>query len=650
MMKLISLTLHNFQGVSDREILMDGNDVDVFGANAAGKTTNFDAFTWDLWGKDSKNNKLDKDIKFKGDVDHGLEHTVTAVLELDSGKHISLKRIFAENWTKKKGSAVATFSGHTTNFEIDGVPVKEKEYQAQINEIIDENKFKMLTDPLFFQNQLHWQDRRKLLIEVCGDVKDADVIASSPELQDLLKLMGDHSMDNYRKMLMARKTKLNDELKKIPVRIDEAQRNMPEVTGLNEEVLQTEINSLKTQQMEANRKIVKIQNGSAVAEKEKEIAELDAKQIRIKSKYDCEINRKALEDASVLSELKQKKSRLQNNITDKQKRIDMMQKLITSGGEYVQKLRDDWNIENAKPFDVLISDTCPTCGQHLSEDKLEEAKEKALEAFNLAKSAVLTKITNQGKEAAKKIEEDGKQLESLQTDVETDTKKIADIDAESQTLETALAAVADYKTDEEYIASEQRKEQIKAEIVDLGTGNQQEVQQIKSEIRAIDTDIQVRQEKLANIATRKTTEQRIEELKEQQKKLVVEFEDLEHHLYLTDLFVQNKVSMLDEKINSKFKIAQFRLFEMQVNGGLSECCDVLYNGVGRMSSSEEIKAGLDIIQTLSEFYGIQTPIFIDNCESITDLPTMEAQIIRLVVSAEDKELRIVIKNKEQAAA
>jgi DNA repair exonuclease SbcCD ATPase subunit len=188
MMKLISLTLHNFQGVSDREILMDGNDVDVFGANGVGKTTNFDAFTWDLWGKDSRNNKLDKDIKFKGDVDHGLEHTVMAVLELDSGKRISLKRIFAENWTKKKGSAVATFSGHTTNFEIDGVPVKEKEYQAQINEIIDENKFKMLTDPLFFQNQLHWQDRRKLLIEVCGDVKDADVIASSPELQGLLKL------------------------------------------------------------------------------------------------------------------------------------------------------------------------------------------------------------------------------------------------------------------------------------------------------------------------------------------------------------------------------------------------------------------------------------------------------------------------------
>ena len=125
---------------------------------------------------------------------------------------------------------------------------------------------------------------------------------------------------------------------------------------------------------------------------------------------------------------------------------------------------------------------------------------------------------------------------------------------------------------------------------------------------------------------------------------------MEHALYLTDIFIKTKVEMLDERINSKFRIAEFRLFETQVNGGVSECCSVFYDGVERMSNSQEIKVGLDIIRTLSEHYGTTTPIFVDNCESVTELPSMDGQIIRLIVSTDDKKLRIVRKDKEQAAA
>ena len=77
---------------------------------------------------------------------------------------------------------------------------------------------------------------------------------------------------------------------------------------------------------------------------------------------------------------------------------------------------------------------------------------------------------------------------------------------------------------------------------------------------------------------------------------------------------------------------------------------MLYDGVARMSNSQEIKVGLDVIRTLSKHYGISTPIFVDNCESITELPPMDGQVIRLIVSAGDKELRIERKDKEQAAA
>ena len=207
-------------------------------------------------------------------------------------------------------------------------------------------------------------------------------------------------------------------------------------------------------------------------------------------------------------------------------------------------------------------------------------------------------------------------------------------------------------TDKEYLRIEAAKTNIADEIKALETGNDDEVHKLQAQIKSIDLDISSRQEKLASIKANTAGKARIEELKAEQKKMVVKFEDLEHSLYLTDLFIKTKVRMLDEKINSKFKIAQFRLFSDQVNGGLTECCDVLYDGVARMSNSQEIKVGLDIIRTLSKHYGISTPIFVDNCESITELPPMDGQVIRLIVSAEDKELRIVRKDKnnEQAAA
>ena len=220
-MKLLRLTYKNFKAQSQNIILND-SDVDVFGANGAGKTTAFDAFIWLLFGKDSKGAELSEDIKTRSQVDNGQEHEVEAVLLLDDGGHIKLKRTFREIWTKKRGSATETFSGHTTDFFIDDVPAKKREYSDRINSIISEEKFKLLTDPLYFKNQMDWKDRRKILLEVCGDVSDEDVIASKEELAELPGMLAGKSIDDYRKILQARRTKMNDELRKIPVRIDES--------------------------------------------------------------------------------------------------------------------------------------------------------------------------------------------------------------------------------------------------------------------------------------------------------------------------------------------------------------------------------------------------------------------------------------------
>ena len=52
-MKLKKLRLKNFKGLRDYTLTPGGEDLEVYGQNASGKTTLFDSFCWLLFGKDS---------------------------------------------------------------------------------------------------------------------------------------------------------------------------------------------------------------------------------------------------------------------------------------------------------------------------------------------------------------------------------------------------------------------------------------------------------------------------------------------------------------------------------------------------------------------------------------------------------------------
>ena len=73
---------------------------------------------------------------------------------------------------------------------------------------------------------------------------------------------------------------------------------------------------------------------------------------------------------------------------------------------------------------------------------------------------------------------------------------------------------------------------------------------------------------------------------------------------------------------------------------------MVYDGVPyqALNNGAKINVGIDIINTLSLAYGVRVPLFIDNAESVTRLEETETQTIRLVVSEQDKELRIDYEN------
>ena len=99
---------------------------------------------------------------------------------------------------------------------------------------------------------------------------------------------------------------------------------------------------------------------------------------------------------------------------------------------------------------------------------------------------------------------------------------------------------------------------------------------------------------------------------------------------------------LEQRINGRFKLVKFKMFEEQINGGKTETCITLINGVpySDANTASKIQAGIDIINTLSEHYDIKAPIWVDNKESVVKLPYTECQLINLIVSAEDSKLRV----------
>ena len=140
--------------------------------------------------------------------------------------------------------------------------------------------------------------------------------------------------------------------------------------------------------------------------------------------------------------------------------------------------------------------------------------------------------------------------------------------------------------------------------------------------------------------------ERMEALRQEARESGQQLEELDKLLFLCDEFSRCKVRYIEDQINGRFRLVRWKLFQEQVNGGLADCCEATVDGVPyrSMNNGSRVNAGLDVIRTLSEHYGMRVPLFIDNAESVTGLLPVGSQTVRLVVSAGDKKLRCEYEN------
>ncbi|GGA32000.1 AAA family ATPase [Psychrobacillus lasiicapitis] len=652
--KLLSMTLENFKGVKNFSLTTNGESVRVFGDNATGKTSLFDAFLWLLFDKDSQNKKdfAIKSLDAAGDEAHNLNHTVEAVFEID-GTEVTLKKVYFEDWVQKRGAANKEFSGHKTKYYIDEVPKKKKEYVDTVAEIVEEEIFKLITSPTYFNEQIKWQDRRKLLIDICGDISDEDVFASDNQLKGLELILKGRSLEDHKKVIAERRKAINEDLRMIPVRIDEINKSIPE-EAIDIENLREEFIHVETQIDENKALINNIQNGQALQSKELELKKVENDIETVKRTFESDTKDKLYQLQAKLQEEQGNLKILEMKVAEHNRATEYANSNIKLIEEDLVKLRSDWTEVDSSLFEHVDACVCPTCDQELPTDQVEAARQKALESFNAKKATNLSEIDSKGKALAQKKNQFHEEIKMITSKIEKTegirsekTKQIEKLASEIDSLKSSLKDVSESPEYNKFMNLRQALEQETATIKNQSVKAVQDIKDANAQLEAKKRELNAEIAKYANIDNLKA---RITEYEDQEEMLTKEHQKLEHQLFLTEEFTRRKVDLLTEKINAKFKLARFKLFDNQINGGLQEVCETTYNGVpySSLNNAMRINAGLDIIEALSNHFGIVAPIFVDNAEAVTKLNEIDAQIISLVVSEQDKQLRVESKDNDDS--
>lgn len=646
--KLKRLSLVNFKGVRQQDITLD-DETNIFGDNGTGKTTIFDAFLWLLFGKDSTGRQAFeiKTLDENNKPYHRMEHEVSAVFEID-GEEIHLRKSFREKWTTKRGSSQEIWDGHENLFFWNDVPMKEGEYKAKIASLLDENVFRLITNPAYF-NSLDWKERRNILLAMAGHISTDQILDKVMTVQNkgeygilINALNSKKTLDEFAREIGAKKKKIKDEIVLMPARIDESKRSLPEKRDYT--AIEMEIASLQESIVNIDNLLMNKTQGQKQrqAEKMKFITrrgDLKQELVQIGFNIKNELQNAKLARQQGIEEAKR-------SLRQKQDKLSSILSDIATNGRTVEairtrqnQLRDDYNTKQAEIIKFDDKEfCCPTCKRTYEDADVFAKKDELTRNFNTVKSNRLAAIQAEGKQLGAEaiaLETKTTELSSTKTLLEGEVKTILQEISGMEELHSYLSEKEAAQVDDR-LATDIRSKEITAEIDRLAElidtpeaqDNNTDLLQQKSQIA---TTLEEAKKALNERDQRDRTNKRIAELEQQHKDMAQEVATLESTELCIQEFTKAKMDLLENRINGRFELVKFRLFKDQINGGEVPSCDTLINGVPYSDANyaSKVNAGLDIIRALSEHYGVWAPIFIDNRESTIRIIDTGCQIINL---------------------
>jgi DNA repair exonuclease SbcCD ATPase subunit len=645
--KIKTLTLSNFRGIEKFRLENLGKTTNIHGRNGAGKTTLYDAFTWLLFGKDHEG-RTDHELKPRSIVGEQAKRTQVSVacdLVID-GKDVKLERVYREKWRKPRGESEEVFDGNTTDYRINDVEVSMTDYNAKVKSLCEENVFKSVTNPHYFTS-LDKAEQRKILFALIPDVTDEQIASKREDFKTLLNEITGVSFEAFKKEISAKKKPLIVALKSIPIEIETTKNNMP--VSENWEELEKELTEKKQQIKDIEAQLVDVatlskSHNDKILEIQAKINQLDADNRNLerleKEMKDEDVERKSNEVRKLTLSIgdeerdyKTKKVRLNSLNSDKE--------------FYAKKLadlRESWKAISSEQ--VVIDDSqfvCPTCKRLFEESDVEAKKEEVISNFNKQKAERLAKNKEQGIKISQQLKDIEEEVSRLNLPNEPDTsEKQSKINTLKNEIEEIKNKPSSFMNSPVFLANIQKMDEYRVQINDLRNSfgiNNVELLTRKSELR---DSADLLKKRLYNKDIINDLQEQVISLEERKKATNYELAELERKEFLLKEFEYAKNGEYEQRINMLFETVQFRLFKQQVDGTIIPDCEAMMNGTmySTLSNAEKIYAGLNIIRTISSSNDIIAPIFIDNRESTTKIPEMDAQIINLFVNPEYNQLTI----------
>lgn len=638
--QLKQLRLENFKCHKALKLDFGGEDASIYGDNATGKTSVYDALTWLLFGKDSAGNG-EKNIEIKplapdGSVkDHQAITEVEAVL-LTDGEEITLRRTYQELWSTKRGEPEATYDGNTSDYFVDGVPCKANAYKARVAELVDEEQFRLLTTVSYFPDKLPWQKRREALFSLFGALTDLQIMETDQRFTPLMQSMGKLTLADFKKVVTQKRKGFMATRDEVPARISECEKTISDLSGTDFDGAEAQLSILNGRLNSLNAELLAIQQNTAVQRKEIELKKVKLELESIEREND---RYRATQKSAVpsISTMEEELRRVRSSLDSRKRSLEMRLRDIQKCDDMISSAREKWKKINAEQF--TGKEVCPTCGQRLPENQIHDA----IAAFEADKKRRCNELVNQSqgyKEDKAQFQKDEQETMQYIHELEAHIREIEDRIQRAKETETVIADMPDYS--EKKNAAQAAVTAIGAELTKLQDDSASAASGLRSRMSEVKAEI----DRVSGIAGLRSSyeyaRRRIEELREDAKAAADNLSQLDKLLYLMEQFSRYKASFVEESINNEFRLAKFRLFREQANGGVEDRCDVVYDGVPYISLNNgmKINVGIDIINTLSRAYGVTVPLFVDNAESVTNLEKADCQVIRLVVSENDKELRL----------
>lgn len=630
------MALRNFKGVPSADYAF-GQITDITGGNGSGKSTIYEAYLWCLFDKNASGNKpkvqpLDEDNQ----VIHNLTTSVELALLVD-GNPMKVERRMTE---KKDG-------GTESKYLVNDVPMTQTQSNAKLSELLDIDKWFMISNINIIPNMD--QKACRAALQSIAPTFDEKALAAKYN-HVLVAINGGLTVDELAMRVKTEKTKAKLELDSIPARLDEidklrVQDDFTEV-GKRIDAINAEVRTLTAEIEQAQKVTVDPAEAEKAEERRNRMNALNEQISAIEKRIIKEHDDRLFAITGELDTISRDTLKANADINAWEKQLQIVNDRLEQLNKEIEAARARWIEVNAQTYTgTALDEVCPTCGQPLPPERIEEAAKKAESNWNAEKTRQLESINMRGKALKAEVIDLNARVEDIQGNIEKTNHNLEEYKSRMDELNEKkdnIPGVADMLA--ENAEHDDLQKQYKALVDELQAETEitkkteasiaEKVQPLKEKMEALMNERMELDKRIAAKTTNDRIDKQQDELLYNQKTLqqtIAEYEEIEDQVAA---FKKEKITTVENGVSSLFSMVHWKMYEQNVtNSGEKEICQAIIDGVPyeQQNTATQVNAGIDIVEAFGKAYGVEAPLFIDNAESVSELLPIHRQMIKLTV-------------------